>query len=122
MAWAAPAKELPASVVQAFEAYTSLPGKLVPVLKKVQDKASASTAARELNAALPAIYQARELLHNMPGLTLEQNQQVRTSYGQRMREAWAGMYEEISRLKQARCYQSAEFADVFHLMCMMIER
>lgn len=120
--WAAPATELPAAVKQAFETYTALPGKLVPLLQKAKDTQTATQAAPQLKAALPAIYQARDLLHNMPRLTPSQNQQVRTRYGQRMREEWAGMYEQISRLKNARCYQSAEFAEVFHLMCMMIER
>ena len=120
--WAAPATELPAAVQQAFETYTALPGKLVPLLQKAQDTETATQAAPQLKAALPAIYQARDLLYNMPRLTPTQNQQVRTRYGQRMREEWAGMYEQISRLKTVRCYQSAEFAEVFHLMCLMIER
>lgn len=120
--WAAPATELPAAVQQAFETYTALPGKLLPSLQKAQDKGSATQAAQQLKTALPAIYQAREMLHNMPRLTPHQNQQVRTRYGHRMREEWAGIYEQISRLKAARCYQSAEFAEVFHLMCLMIER
>lgn len=120
--WATPATELPAAVQQAFETYVDLPGQLIPSLRKAQDTESATQIAPQLKAALPAIYQARDLLHNMPRLTPSQNQQVRTRYGQRMREEWAGMYEQISRLKNARCYQSAEFAEVFHLMCMMIER
>lgn len=120
--WAAPATELPVAVQQAFETYTALPGKLIPILQKAQNTTSATQVAPQLKAALPAIYQARDLLHHMPQLTPTQNQLVRTSYGQRMREAWAGMYEQISRLKAERCYQSAEFAEIFHLMCMMIER
>lgn len=122
LVWATPASELPADVRQAFEMYTALPGKLLPSLQKAQDTESATQAAQQLKAVLPAIYQAREQLHNMPRLTPHQNQQVRTRYGYRMREEWAGMYEQISRLKAARCYQSAEFAEVFHLMCLMIER
>ncbi|MBQ9829458.1 MAG: hypothetical protein IJO38_03885 [Akkermansia sp.] len=120
--WAAPAAELPAAVQQAFDTYTALPGKLVPLLQKAQDTETATQAAPQLKAALPAIYEARELLHNMPRLTPTQNQLVRTRYGRRMREEWAGMYEQISRLKAERCYQSAGFAEVFHLMCLMIER
>lgn len=120
--WAAPAMELPAAVQQAFETYTSLPGKLVPLLQQARDTESATQVAPRLKAALPAIYEARDLLHNMPQLTPDQNQEVRTRFGLRMRREWAGMYEQISRLKAARCYQSADFADVFHLMCMMIER
>ena len=120
--WAAPAAKLPAAVQQAFDTYTALPGKLVPLLQKAQDTETATQAAPQLKAALPVIYEARELLHNMPRLTPTQNQLVRTRYGRRMREEWAGMYEQISRLKTARCYQSAGFAEVFHLMCLMIER
>lgn len=116
------ATELPPSVRLAFETYTALPAQLVPVLKEVQDKASASAAAEKLKGRLTCIYEAREKLHNMPALTSSQNQLVRTRYGQRMREEWALMYEQITRLKNNRCYQSAEFAEIFHLMCMMIER
>lgn len=122
VALAAPAAVLPGAVTQAFEAYTALPGKLVPLLEKAQDKASATAVACELQNAMPAIYKSRELLHNMPRLTAAQNQQVRSQYGRRMREEWARMYEQIGRLRNERCYQSAEFAEVFHLMCMMIER
>lgn len=119
---AAPAAELPAAVQQAFDSYTALPAQLIPLMQKAQDSASATAVAGELKAALPAIYEAREQIHNMPQLTPAQTQLVRTRYGQRMREEWARMYEQISRLKAARCYQSADFAEVFHLMCMMIER
>lgn len=119
---AAPQAELPAAVQQAFDTYTSLPGRLSPLLRKAQDTASATAVAPELKKNLSHIYQAREQLHNMPDLTSAQNQLVRTQYGRKMREGWAGLYTQISRLKEARCYQSAEFAEVFHLMCMMIER
>ena len=121
-ALAAPAVELPSAVVQAFDAYTALPSKLAPLLEKAQDTASATSVARELQQALTTVYKTRELLHNLPRLTPTQNQHIRTQYGLRMREEWARMYTQISRLKKERCYQSAEFAEAFHLMCMMIER
>lgn len=120
--WAAPAAELPAAVVQAFEAYTALPGQIAPLLEKVKDATSAKATTEELKTALSSVYRTRELLYQMPDLTPSQNQQVRTRYGQRMRVEWARMYEQIARLKAARCYQNAEFAEAFHLMCMMIER
>lgn len=119
---AAPIPELPAAVRNAFDSYTALPAQLVPLLQKAQDSASADAMATELKSALPAIYRARELLYNMPQLTPGQTQEVRIRYGQKMREEWAKMYEQISRLKSVRCYQSAELAEIFHLMCMMIER
>lgn len=119
---AAPAGELPAEVADAFATYAALPGKLIPHMQQAQDKESADAAAASLNKALPAIYAARDKLHKMPRLSTQQNQQVRLVYGQRMREEWARMYEEITRLQNARCYQSATFAEVFHLLCMMIEK
>lgn len=122
MVWAAPAAELPTAVRQAFETYTALPARLVPLLQKAQDTASATNVAPELKKSFSAIYEAREQLHQMPALTPAQNQQVRTCYGQKMRVEWGRMYEQIGRLKEARCYQSAEFAEAFRLMCMMIER
>lgn len=120
--YAAPAAELPAAVDKAFANYTALPGKLIPVLQKAQDKASADSAAPELRAALSAIYESREQLHRIPRLSPEQNEQARRQYGQKMREEWGRMYEQISRLRQARCYQSLPFAQEFRLMCMMIEK
>lgn len=119
---AAPVAELPAAVKLAFETYTALPGRIVPLLLKAQDTASATAVAPELQKNLRYIYETREQLHNMPRLTPTQNQLVRTQYGQRMRKEWAAVYAQISRLKAARCYQSADFAEAFHLMCMMIER
>ena len=119
---AAPAAELPAAVNKAFADYTALPGKLITVLQKVRDKDSADAAAPELRAALSAIYEARDQLHNMPRLTAAQNEQVRRQYGQRMREEWGRMYEQIERLRQARCFQSVPLAREFRLMCMMIEK
>lgn len=120
--YAAPETGLPASVSEAFGTYIALPGKLVPHLQKAQDTESANAAAPGLRRALSAVYEAREQLHNMPRLTSRQNQIVRQVYSRRMREEWARMYAEISRLQQARCYQSADFAEVFHLLCMMIEK
>lgn len=119
---AAQTTELPAAVEKAFADYTALPGKLVPVLRKAQNQTSADAAAEELQKALPAIYDAREQLHRMPGLTPAQNEQVRREYGHRMRVEWGRMYEQIARLRQARCYQSVSFAQAFRLMCMMIEK
>ena len=119
---AAPATVLPAAVKEAFEAYCDLPGILVPELEKVQDKSSADAAAPELKKNLSAVYTVREKLHKMPRLTSAQNQQVRLTYEKKMRTEWGRMYAQISRLQGARCYQSAEFAEVFRLLCMMIEK
>ncbi len=113
---------LPAAVNDAFETYCALPARLIPILDKARDKASADAAAKELNNELPAIYETRDKLHNMPQLTPAQNQAVRISYGQRMREEWAGMYSAIARVRKANCFQSVEFARAFRLMCMMIEK
>ena len=116
------AAELPAPVTEAFDSYTALPSVLVPILEKAHDKESATSAAVELRAALPSIFRTRESLHKMPTLTPEQNQLVRTQYGQRMREEWAKMYEQIARVRQANCFKSVELAQAFRLMCMMIEK
>ena len=118
----ATAAVLPAAVADAFDSYTQLPGILVPQLQKVQDTPSADAAAEPLKNALPQVYEVREKLHKMPRLTPSQNQQVRLQYENKMRKEWARMYAEISRLQNARCYQSARFAEVFRLMCMMIEK
>lgn len=113
---------LPSAVESAFSAYTGLPAVLVPVLQQAQDKGSATRAAKELQAKFPAICEARQKIKDIPRLTLEQDQQVRLRYGQRMREEWAKMYYEIERLRLNRCFQSDEMRDAFRLMCLMIEK
>lgn len=120
--FAAPIPALPDNVEEAFKSYIGLPGLLVPIMQKAQDKTSADAAAEPLHKSLPAVYEAREKLHRMPRLTPEQTQQIRQKYALQMRKEWGRMYEEISRLQKERCYQSAALAEVFHLLCMMIEK
>ena len=86
------------------------------------DKASADAQAPWLRKSLSEVYTVREKLHTMPRLTPAQNQQVRLKYEKRMRTEWGRMYAEISRLQEAKCYQSAELTEVFRLLCMMIEK
>jgi hypothetical protein len=119
---AAPQASLPEAVTEAFEAYSALPGILVPVMQIAQDTASADACAPELKQTLTAVYTVREKLHNMPRLTPAQNQQVRLKYEQTMRKESGRMYAEITRLQNNRCFQSASFAEVFRLLCMMIEK
>lgn len=116
------AAELPAPVVQAFESYCSLPGQLVSILKTAADKESATSAAQQLQAALPRIYHARDLLHQMPALTPQQNQQVRLQYEQRMLSEWNALYREIERVRNANCFDSKDFARAYNIMCLMIEK
>lgn len=121
--YAAPAvQQLPAEVTDAFSCYTALPSQLVPVLQQAQDKDSADAAAPVLHQTLTHIYTAREKLHRMPALTPAQNEQVRTQFGQQMRQEWARLYEEILRLRAANCHKSVALAKEFRLMCMMIEK
>ena len=119
---AAPATELPATVEKAFADYTALPGKLIPLLQKAQDTASADAVAPELHKSLGAIYDTRDQLHKLPRLSARQNEAVRAKYGQKMREEWGKMYEQITRLRETSCYQSVALAQTFRLMCMMIEK
>ncbi|MBO5684781.1 MAG: hypothetical protein J6R92_07520 [Akkermansia sp.] len=119
---AAPEAALPGVVKEAFDAYSHLPGVLVPIMQKAQDTKSANACATELKQALIHVYNVREKLHNLPRLTPSQNQQVRQQYEQIMRKEWGRMYDEISRLQGNRCFQSADFAEVFRLLCMMIEK
>lgn len=122
LVWAEQEVKLPESVVKAFDAYTSLPGTLVPILKKANDKESADKAAQELHKALTSIYDARDLLHAMPKLTPAQNQQVRVQYGQKMREEWAQLYEQVERIHKMGCFHSRDLAKACNLMNMMIEK
>lgn len=122
IAWAAAEVKLPESVDSAFNAYINLPGKLVPILKKATDKESADKAEPELREALSSVYEARDMLHKMPALTPDQNQQVREVYGKKMRQEWALFYEETTRIRKAGCFKSKAFAQTYNLMNMMIEK
>ena len=113
---------LPAAVADAFACYTALPSQLVPVLQKIRSQESADAHAAELHTAINNIYTAREKLHHMPELTPAQNQQVREQFGMQMREEWARLYAEITRLRQANCFKSVSLAREFRTMCMMIEK
>lgn len=116
------AQPLPAAVEDAFASYTALPSQLVPVLQKMQCKESADAHAAELHKAMDHIYTVREKLHYMPALTPAQNQQVRSQFALQMRKEWARLYAEITRLRQANCFQSVALAQEFRTMCMMIEK
>ncbi len=113
---------LPEHIATAFEKYTAAPGSLVPILKGVTDKASADAAAPRLREALVSVYEARSALHDIKRLTKEQSQIVQERYALKMRQEWGLLYEQIARLRKARCYQSREFAQSYQIMCMLIER
>ena len=119
---AAPATTLPAAVERAFDLYSALPSELLPTLREAQDKTSAEKVAGKLHKKLLHIYNTREAVHKMPALTAEQARIVEARYAHRMRSEWAKMYEEIERLRLARCYESAELWKEFRTMCMMIEK
>lgn len=119
---AAPTSTLHPAIEKAFDLYTALPSELIPVLQEAKDKSSADKAATKLHKKLQSIYITREAVHNIPTMTAEQRQLVEARYSKRMRREWAKMYEEIERIRMARCFESAELWNEFRTMCMMIEK
>lgn len=113
---------LPAHITELFEAYVTLPNTLVPVLKSATDKESADKAAPRLREELKKLYGVRESLQKVSSLTPQQNEQVRKLYEKEMREQWGKVYEEMFRLQRNRCYGSAEFAGVYKIMCLMLNK
>lgn len=111
---------LPAEVKTAFDAYCALPGKLLPVLESVQDKASADAAAPKLHAALDDIYTAREAMQKVSRLTPEQNAAVQQQYAPQMRQEWGRVYEQIFRLRKAQCFGSIAFVNEFGYMNLLL--
>lgn len=113
---------LPAHITEAFEAYIALPDTLVPVLQSARDTESATAAAPQLLSELKKLYAIRESLQKVPSLTTRQNELVRGKYEEVMRKRWGAVYEEMFRLQQNRCYSSAEFARMYKIMCMMLNK
>lgn len=111
---------LPAEVQTAFDAYCALPGKLLPVLESVQDKASADAAAPKLHAALDKIYVTRDAMQKVSALTPAQSAHVQKQYAAKMRQDWGRVYEQIFRLRKAQCYGSIAFVNEFGYMNLML--
>ncbi len=113
---------LPAHIVELFEAYIALPDTLVPVLKSATDKQTANNATPLLREELKKLYSIRESLQKITNLTPRQNELVRKRYEKDMRERWGNVYTEMFRLQQNRCYEAAEFARVYKIMCLMLNK
>ena len=113
---------LPRHVTELFEAYVALPNTLVPVLKSAQDKQTATAAAPKLQAELKKLYGIRDSLQKVSSLSPRQNELVRGKYEKDMRERWGAVYAEMFRLQQNRCYDSAEFARMYKIMCLMLNK
>ena len=113
---------LPTHITNLFDAYVKLPDTLVPVLRNVNDKASATAEAPKLRAELEKLYQIRESLKKVSSLTPQQNELVRNRYEQTMREQWGKVYSEMFRLQREKCYGSPEFSRLYRIMCMMLDK
>ncbi len=111
---------LPAEVKEAFDAYTTLPAELLPILESVQDKASADAAAPRLHAALDKIYVTRDAMQKVNTLTPEQSALVQKQYASTMRQGWGRVYEQLFRLRKAQCYGSIAFVNEFGYMNLML--
>ncbi len=116
------AQEIAPGVDAAFAAYAGLPSKLVPILASAQDKDSADAAAPCLKAALPAVYDARTALHNIPALSKEETQLVQRKYETQLRREWGTLFEQIYRLQKAQSYGSLAFFRQFQTLCLMLEK
>ncbi|MDO5472007.1 MAG: hypothetical protein Q4F35_01605 [Akkermansia sp.] len=113
---------IPQNIDQAFERFTALPNTLVPILEKAKDRQSADAAAKELNDALPLIYDARTEFMNIQSLSPEVSAEVLMKYEKNMRRNWGKVYENIFRLQKARCYDSIAFFKEFQTLCAMLEQ
>lgn len=113
---------LPSHITNLFDSYVKLPDSLVPVLRSVNDKDGATSAAPKLRAELEKLYAIRESLRKVSSLTPRQNELVRNRYEQAMREQWGKVYTEMFRLQREKCYGSAEFTRLYRIMCMMLDK
>ncbi|MBQ8516589.1 MAG: hypothetical protein IJ498_03310 [Akkermansia sp.] len=113
---------LPSHITELFDAYVDLPVTLVPVLRSVTDEKSATSAAPRLRVELTKLYHVREALKKVSSLTPQQSELVRKRYEKDMREQWGKVYTEIFRLRQQKCYGSSEFASLYRIMCMMLDK
>lgn len=113
-------QELPLQVTRGFDAYIAFPDTLIPVLAGVTDKASADASAPQLRQQLEKLYELRTGLQGITSLSPAQQKLVKSRYEKQMRVRWGEVYSHIFRLQNAKCYGSAEFSQVFRLMCMML--
>ena len=113
---------LPRQITEAFDAYVALPQSLVPVLKSASDKQSADAAAVRLLPELKKLYGIRDALRKVNALTPQQNEVIRRKYERDMREQWGLVYTEMFRLQQNRCYGSNDFAKLYKLMCLLLNK
>ncbi len=113
-------QELPLQMTRGFDAYIAFPDTLIPVLAGVTDKASADAAAPQLRKQLEKLYELRTGLQGITKLSPAQQKLVKSRYEKQMRERWGEVYTHIFRLQNTKCYGSAEFTQVFRLMCMML--
>ncbi len=118
----AEAQVIPPLVDEAFEAYASLPSRLVPILAAAKDRDSADAAAPQLLAALPALYETRSALHRITSLGDAERRLVEQKYERRLRHEWKALFEQIYRLQKTRCYGSRSFFKQFQTMCLMLEK
>lgn len=114
--------ELPPAVDAAFRRYIALPDALLPVLEGVRDKQSAELAAKDLQALLPRVYEARRELSGIESLTSGEQRIARERYEQVMRMRWGKVFNHIFRLQRARCYGSPIFFKHFNTLCVMLEK
>lgn len=113
---------LPKHVTDAFEAYIALPNTLVPVLESAKDRKSADAAAPALKNELRKLYDTRTALQNVKTLDAGQKELVMKKYERPMRERWGRVYSQMFRLQNNKCFQSPEFAHLFQIMCLMLNK
>lgn len=113
---------VPAEVESAFRRYVALPDQLVAVLDKARDRDSAEAAAAELQGLLPAVYDARREMAQIPELSAEVSAEVRRRYEKDMRTRWGKVLDHIYRLNRERCYGSAAFTKQFEVFCLLLEK
>ena len=122
MAPQAGAEVVPAEVDAVFRRYIALPDQIVPVLAKVQDYDTAEQAAAELQNLLPAVYDSRQDLSEISGLSPAVAAELRRRYEKDMRTRWGRAFEHIFRIQQAQCYKSPAFTKQFTVLCMLLEK
>lgn len=118
----AAAVEVPAEVDAAFRRYLALPEPLVRVLAQAKDKNSAEAAAEALQDILPQVYDARQALGKINGLSAEVAAEVRRRYEKDMRTSWGKVLDHLYRLQGTRCYGSAAFMKQFEVLCLLLEK
>lgn len=115
-------ESIPPEIDAIFQLYCNMAHETLPILKKVQDKATADAAAEELHAKLVPLFGLREQIAKLTNMSADIKAAISKKYELPMRQSWGEVYGEIFRLQKAQCYASIKFAQQLQAYCTILNQ